>query len=69
MGHFKNTVEINPDGLREAFKRRSITLSQAALEMGLNKKYLTNACSKKNPSIGATPAMLMERLYNISREE
>lgn len=69
MGHFKNIVEIDPDRLREVFKRRNVTLSQAALEMGLNKKYLTNACTKKNPSIGATPAMLMERLYNISREE
>lgn len=66
MARRSQTIEIDPNKLREELRRRGLNVTTVSSEMGYNSTYMTNVL--KTGSIALPAANQLELRYNIDME-
>ena len=66
MARRSQTIEIDPNKLREELRRRGLNVTALSKELGYNSQYMSQAL--KNGSIGMPAANQLELRYNIDME-
>lgn len=63
MARRSQTIEIDPNKLREELRRRGLNVTALSKELGYNSQYMSQAL--KNGAIGMPAANQLELRYNI----